>query len=92
MFEECVKLKKTNNSLVKQLDGLSFEKESLCKQLHDLIVVCDSIKLENSRLVDQLDCLVASQNDVPHEFSVKLENILSFQKPYGNRCGLGIEN
>lgn len=92
MFKEYSKLKNKSNSLLKQLDELKFEKESLYEQINYLSIVCDSLNFENFELVDQFDCLVASQYDVPYEFSVKLDKLLSFQKPYENRCGLGFES
>lgn len=51
----------------------------------------DSLRIENSNLVDEIDCLVASQYDVQHESSVKLDKILSFQKFHGDKCGVDFE-
>lgn len=71
-------------SLFKQLAYLNMEKESLIKELYNLNSACDSLQLENSDLVDQLGCKIAPQYDMPHKSRVKLDKILSFQKPYGD--------
>jgi hypothetical protein len=60
--------------------------------VHNLTNVCDSLITKNSKLLDEIDCLVVSRYDVPHEYSVKLDKLLSFQKSHGDRCGLGFEN
>jgi hypothetical protein len=73
-----------NMSLFKQLAYLNMEKESLIKELYNLNSACDSLKLENSDLVDQLGCKIAPQYDMPLKSRVKLDKILSFQKPYGD--------
>jgi hypothetical protein len=64
----------------------------LDEQLHVLNYAFDSLNIENSDLVDQIDKRVASQYDVQFEFCVQLDNLLSFQKPYGDTHGLGFDN
>lgn len=88
LFKECCKLKKKNDALHKKLNEMKFESKSLCEQVHNLTNVCDSLRIENSKLVDDIDCLVASQYDVPHESNIKLDKILSFRKSHWDRCKL----
>ncbi len=49
------------------------ENEFLSAKLVDLTNVCDSLHIENSNLIDEIDCLVAFQYDVPCESNVKLD-------------------
>ena len=91
-LKNVLNIKRQNKSLLKQLANLNLERKSLVEQLHVLNFSCDSLNIENSDLVDQIDKLVASQYDVQYEFCVQLDNLLSFQKPYGDTYGLDFDN
>ena len=91
-LKNVLNIKRQNKSLLKQLANLNLVRKSLVEQLHELNSPCDSLNIENSDLVDQIDKLVASQYEVQYEFCVQLDNLLSFQTPYGNTHGLSFDN
>lgn len=49
--------------------------------LHYSNSICNSLKIESSSLIDQLDCLVASQHDVPHDSSFEKDALCSNTTP-----------
>lgn len=67
------------------------ENESLCAKLHDLNVVNDSLRYENSVLVDKVksleDDLVVCKSDFSNISGIDYDCILSSQKPIGYKCG-----
>jgi hypothetical protein len=87
--------KKINKQILIKLNGSETKNESLCAKLHEINYVIDSLILDNSLLVDKVECLkdelIGSKYDLPNASSAKLVHILSSQKPYGDKCGLGFD-
>jgi hypothetical protein len=67
----------------------------LWAQFLDINNVTDSLKNEISlpvgRIEDLEDKLVASKYNITNSSSAKLDHILSSQKPYGYKYGLGFD-
>jgi hypothetical protein len=84
--------KKLNKHLLKNLNEMKVENESLDAKLLDVNFIIDFLRHKNYVLDDKFECLeeelIASKYDMPISFNAKLGHILSSQKTYSDKCGL----
>lgn len=89
---EEINLQVDYNQLLMQLNVVEIENKSSYAKLHDLNIVTGSLKQENFVLVDKVKCFeddLVIVTVLPNPSNVKLDQILSFQKPYGDMCQIG---
>jgi hypothetical protein len=84
---EEINLQNGYDQLLIKSNVVEIESKSFYAKLHDLNIVIDSLKHENFVPVDKAKCFeddLVIVTVLPNPANVKLDQILSFQKPYGD--------
>ena len=89
MFKVCIKLKKLNKVSLKKLNNFEHEKESLVAKLSELLVLVDSLKSENTMLINTIDAL---ENKLEKFSSDNLKSMLCIHSDISKKPALIIDD
>lgn len=97
LYEESLKIKKSNIALLRKLDLLEREKEKLSSELQDSAKNLSEVMCKNERLEETVKTLLSdleksnSQLEAFSSGTKKLDSILGMNKSVGDRRGLGYD-